>query len=155
LGNFAVYGDISFQADGDQNNVVVSAPPVVEFGRVGTDYHDGAIWNMFYGDVSPIQDTDAKVSSVGTFPAFEMTGGSMAFDYIHAANEAITVGYLSVAAGLFVLSANATNLIVDGSMYAGETINVGQHYSLSYDTLGGTFTTLNATAGVQNLEIYS
>jgi hypothetical protein len=153
LGNFAVYGAIGFQADGAQDDVVVSVPPVVEFGRVGINYHEGDIWNVKYDDTSPIQNTNTKATSIGTVGPFVMDAGSVAFDYIDAGDGDIITDYLSVAIGLYVLSANATNLIVDGTAYAGETINIGQHYAISFDTTGGTLTTIVSGSGMANLEI--
>jgi hypothetical protein len=154
LGNFAVYGAITFEVRGDRDDVVVDEPPVVEFGRVGIDYHTGFIRNVKYTDDSPIQDTDVKESSVGTLGPFDMSAGSVSFVFILDATQgAIIVGYLSSAAFKFVLDPNATNLIVDGSPYANEDLNVGQHYAVSFDTTGGTLINVNSNAGMQNLEI--
>jgi len=153
LGNFAVYGAIGFQADGAQDDVVVSVPPVVEFGRVGLDYHEGDIWNIKYDDTSPIQNTNTKADTIGVVGPFVMDAGSVSFDYIHDADGEIIDQFLSAASNLYVLTADANNLIVDGTAYAGETINAGQHYAISFDTTGGNIAAIHSGKGMANLEI--
>ena len=154
LGSYAVYGSASYSFSGASDDIIDLPPPVSEFGRVGTDYHDGYISQLRLTDSSPIQDTVVKASSVGTIGPFAMTGGSIAFDYIHAADEDIIVGFLSSVAGVLTLSANAENLTVDGTAYTGSPVTVGKHYSIAFDTTGGTLATINSTSGIQKLEIY-
>jgi len=154
LGDYDVYGSVSFSFSGESTDIIDLPPPVNEFGRVGTDYHDGYLSQLRLTDSSPIQDTVVKASSVGTIGPFTMTGGSVAFDYIHAADEDIIVGYLSSVAGVLTLSADAANLTVDGTAYTGSPVTVGKHYSIAFDTTGGTLATINSTSGIQKLEIY-
>ena len=154
LGNWDVYGEVTFSASGSTDDVLELPPPIVEFGRVGLNYHEGEISKVRYTDTSPIQDTDTKATSVGTVGPFQMDSGSVAFDYIHAGDEDIIVDFLSSVGGVLTLT-NANTLSVDGTAYAGETMNVGQHYSVAFVTTGGTLTTVNSTLGMQNLEIYT
>jgi hypothetical protein len=153
LGDFSVYGDISFLASGNQTDVVAALPPITEFGRVGANYHDGAITNVRYTDTSPMHGTTIKTSAVATFAPLNMSDGSFAFDYVHAANADIISGFLSVVAGVLTASGDATNLVVDGSAYAGAPLIVGSHYTIACDTTGGIFRTIATIAGIQNLRI--
>lgn len=72
LGDAAIYEEISYKANTEDDFVFEATRPLIEFGRVGSDYHEGNL-SVVLGDNSPIQDTDVVMGNGSRYATFNTT----------------------------------------------------------------------------------
>lgn len=162
VGNFNA-AQTSLVINGSAQSGEVAGPtlmaPITTMGADwdGGDYFQGPLWGFAYYDYSPIQDTDAKTSAVGTLPDIPMAEAVVSFDYIMPNfDEDILVGYLSNDSNVLIAAAGVTNLMVDGEPYVDKYMGAGQHIHVEFEVDGATpLTNINALFGMQNLTIES
>lgn len=85
LGNPDVYRTLSYGTDNEDGFITDGVEPITEIGRVGSNHHEGTIFDLRFTDISPIQNTTANEGDDVIFltaPIIVIEGGfQITFDW--------------------------------------------------------------------------